>query len=99
MTINLKPEQERIIREEIENGHFHSADEVIDHALAALKEKGRKRVGGPNKNLAQFFDGVSFCRRGIEFGAAEGLPSTHEAVTKSLIDTNVLSEFNRRDPE
>lgn len=54
MTINLKPEQEQIIREEIENGRFHSADEVIDHALAALKEKERKRVGGPKKNLAQF---------------------------------------------
>ena len=54
MTINLKPEQEQIIREEIANGHFHSADEVIDHALAALKEKERKRVGGPKKNLAQF---------------------------------------------
>ena len=54
MTIKLKPEQEQIIREEIENGHFHSADEVIDHALAALKEKGRKRVGGPKQNLAQF---------------------------------------------
>ena len=54
MTIKLKPEQEQIIREEIENGHFHSADEVIDHALAALKEKERKRARGPKKNLSQF---------------------------------------------
>ena len=54
MTINLKPEQEQIIREEIENGHFRSADEVIDHALAALKEKERKRTRAPRKNLAQF---------------------------------------------
>ena len=54
MSIHLKPEQEQIIREEIENGHFRSADEVIDHALAALKEKERKRTGTPRKNLAQF---------------------------------------------
>ena len=54
MTINLKPEQEQIIREEIENGHFRSADEVIAHALAALKEKERKRAGTPRKNLARF---------------------------------------------
>ena len=54
MTINLKPEQEQIIREEIETGRFQSADEVIDHALAALKEKERKRLPGPKKNLAQF---------------------------------------------
>jgi putative addiction module CopG family antidote len=54
MTINLKPEQEKIIREEIESGHFRSADEVIDHALASLKEKERKHTGTPQKNLAQF---------------------------------------------
>ena len=54
MTINLKPEQEQVIREEIESGHLRSADEVIDHALAALKEKERKRTGAPRKNLAQF---------------------------------------------
>ena len=51
MTINLKPEQERIIRAEIESGHFRSADEVLDHALAALQNKERER---PRKNLAQF---------------------------------------------
>jgi Arc/MetJ-type ribon-helix-helix transcriptional regulator len=39
MTIQLKPEQERIIREEIQSGHFRSPDEVLDHALAALREK------------------------------------------------------------
>ncbi len=55
MTINLKPEQERIIRAEIESGHFGSPDEVLDHALAALQEKERKaKSGPPRKNLAQF---------------------------------------------
>ena len=39
MTIRLKPEQERIIQEEIHSGHFRSPDEVLDHALAALREK------------------------------------------------------------
>jgi Arc/MetJ-type ribon-helix-helix transcriptional regulator len=38
MTIPLKPEQERIIQEEIQEGRFHSPDEVLDHALAALRE-------------------------------------------------------------
>ena len=55
MTINLKPEQEQIIQAEIESGHFHSPDEVLDHALAALQEKEHKRKGAtPRKNLAQF---------------------------------------------
>ena len=39
MTIQLKPEQERIIQREIQSGHFRSPDEVLDHALAALREK------------------------------------------------------------
>ena len=39
MTIELKPEQERIIQEEIRSGHFHNAEEVLDYALAALREK------------------------------------------------------------
>ena len=54
MTINLKPEQERIIQEEIESGHYHSPDEVVDHALAALREKRHQRRAKPRKNLAQF---------------------------------------------
>ena len=55
MTIKLKPEQERIIQAEIASGHFRSAGEVLDHALAALKEKSDVRRGGrPRKNLAQF---------------------------------------------
>jgi Arc/MetJ-type ribon-helix-helix transcriptional regulator len=41
MTIELKPEQERIVREEIQSGHFRSPDEVLDYAFAALREKSK----------------------------------------------------------
>ena len=51
MTIELKPEQERIIQEEIQNGHFRSPDEVLDHALAALREKNPPPKK-PRRNLA-----------------------------------------------
>ena len=54
MTIELEPEQERIIQEEIQMGHFHSADEVLDHALAALREKMPRPSRKPRKNFAQF---------------------------------------------
>ena len=55
MTINLKPEQERIIQAEIASGHFHNPEEVLDHALAALQEKEQKATAAaPRKNLAQF---------------------------------------------
>jgi Arc/MetJ-type ribon-helix-helix transcriptional regulator len=54
-TIKLKPEQERIIQAEIASGHFRSADEVLDHALAALEEKKPNRQSGRRrKNLARF---------------------------------------------
>ena len=39
MTINLTPEQERIINDELRSGHFQSAEEVIAEALSALREK------------------------------------------------------------
>jgi Arc/MetJ-type ribon-helix-helix transcriptional regulator len=51
MTIQLKPEQERIIQEEIRSGHFRSPDEVLDHALAALLEKNSPPKK-PRRNLA-----------------------------------------------
>jgi Arc/MetJ-type ribon-helix-helix transcriptional regulator len=55
MTIDLKPEQERIIQAELDSGHFRSPDEVLDHALAALREKEHKRrTATPRRNLAQF---------------------------------------------
>jgi Arc/MetJ-type ribon-helix-helix transcriptional regulator len=55
MTITLKPEQERIIQQEIQSGHFRSPDEVLDHALAALQGKKRKgKAAAPRKNLAEF---------------------------------------------
>jgi putative addiction module CopG family antidote len=54
MTINLNPEQERIIQAEIQSGDFRSPDEVLDHALAALREKQQRRQANSRKNLAQF---------------------------------------------
>ena len=57
MSIKLKPEQERIIHDEIRRGRFRTAEEVLDYALATLKEEfsssksnGEKR----RKNLAMF---------------------------------------------
>jgi Arc/MetJ-type ribon-helix-helix transcriptional regulator len=57
LTIELKPEQERIIQEQIRSGHFRSAEEVLDYALAALREKNsfsKPEPKKPRKNFAQF---------------------------------------------
>ncbi len=37
MTINLTPEQEKIVKEELESGHFRTAEELISQALDALR--------------------------------------------------------------
>ena len=42
MTIKLKPDQERIIHEEIQSGHFSNPIEVLDYALVALRERENK---------------------------------------------------------
>jgi len=39
MNINLTPEQEKIIQEELKSGHFRSIEEVISEALQVLREK------------------------------------------------------------
>jgi len=39
MTINLTPEQERIVKDELKAGHFRSVEEVIGEALQVLREK------------------------------------------------------------
>ena len=53
MTIQLNPEQVRIIEQEIRSGHFRDAAEVLDHALSALLEKESKSQtpAKPRRNL------------------------------------------------
>jgi Arc/MetJ-type ribon-helix-helix transcriptional regulator len=36
MTINLTPEQEKMVKEELKSGHFRTAEELISQALHAL---------------------------------------------------------------
>jgi Arc/MetJ-type ribon-helix-helix transcriptional regulator len=36
MTINLTPEQEKIVKEELRSGHFRTAEELISQALLTL---------------------------------------------------------------
>jgi putative addiction module CopG family antidote len=41
MNIHLTPEQERIVNQELESGHFQSAEEVISEALKILQTQDR----------------------------------------------------------
>jgi len=46
MTINLTPEQEKIVKEELESGHFRTAEELISQALRALRATVPSSCGG-----------------------------------------------------
>jgi Arc/MetJ-type ribon-helix-helix transcriptional regulator len=39
VTVELKPETERLVQEEIKSGHFHSVDELIVQGVHAWHEK------------------------------------------------------------
>ena len=57
MNVNLTPEQERIVNDELRSGHFRSVEELIGTALAALREKeessGRAEGNGQQASAVQ----------------------------------------------
>jgi len=49
MTIQLTPEQERIIQDELKSGRFRTAEEVVAEALNVLRERQQASAGSiPN---------------------------------------------------
>lgn len=58
MTIELKPEQERILEEALRQGRFHSMEEALDCAIQSIAteesaEHGKRRPG--HKSLVEVF--------------------------------------------
>ncbi len=45
--MQLKPETEQLVQEEIRNGHFHSVDELIVQGVHAWREKHRVESSPP----------------------------------------------------
>jgi Arc/MetJ-type ribon-helix-helix transcriptional regulator len=54
VTIELKPEQERIIQEQLASGNFRSVDEVLATALARLPHDRRSNRSA-GARMIQFF--------------------------------------------
>ena len=58
--MELKPETEQLVQEEIRRGHIHSVDELIVYGVRALREKHHVKPTAaapprkPRKNLADF---------------------------------------------
>jgi hypothetical protein len=71
VTIELKPEQERIIQQQLASRHFKSVDEVLDGALASLPHD--RRFDPENRREA--------VRRIIEFGERRKLSLGGKQIT------------------
>ena len=54
--MQLNPEIERWVQDQVQRGHFHSVEEVIEQAVYALRAKSPEPtpVRKPRKNFAQF---------------------------------------------
>jgi Arc/MetJ-type ribon-helix-helix transcriptional regulator len=50
MNINLTPEQEQMVNDELKSGHFRSAEEVIAKALVVLREELRSSLADDNEH-------------------------------------------------
>lgn len=63
MTINLKPETERLVQEELRNGHFRSVDEMIVEGVHARRE-GKPPSRRARKTPAEAVAHIRELRRG-----------------------------------
>jgi Arc/MetJ-type ribon-helix-helix transcriptional regulator len=81
VTVELKPEAERLVQEEIQRGRFHSVDEVIAQALCALREKSTAEPAPPRrprKNFAQFLLDSPLPGSGLTLKRQEDYPRSVE---------------------
>ena len=78
MTIELRPDQERIIREQLATGRYRSVDEVLDTALSKLPDEAQSHPGARcdaarrtrpagKKSLAQLFAESPFKGLNLDF--------------------------------
>ena len=56
MTIDIRPETEQLVREEIRNGHFQSVDDLILSGVRAWRETHPASAAAvPSQPLSEFF--------------------------------------------
>ena len=65
MTVELTPETERLVKEEIELGHFRSVDEVINSAVETLRIRYRGATGTTRKTPAEAIAHIRQLREGV----------------------------------
>ena len=55
MSIDILPETEELVREEIRNGHFQSVDDLILSAVLARRERNANSAASSVRPLSEFF--------------------------------------------
>jgi Arc/MetJ-type ribon-helix-helix transcriptional regulator len=68
MTIHVKPETERLVREEISSGHFQTVDDLIVQGIQAWREM-RLREHSPQTSpeaRRRAIDRIRELRRGVQ---------------------------------
>jgi Arc/MetJ-type ribon-helix-helix transcriptional regulator len=79
MTINVKPETEQLVQEEIRNGHFRSVDEIIVEGVQAWREKHRSNSIGAEQRRKAVEDALAFAKdRAIPLGGISIKELIHE---------------------
>lgn len=79
MAIELKPETERLVQEEMRTGHFQSIDELIVEGVRALREMsfGQSPAHG-NGTAAEAVSRLRASRKGVTLGGLKIKDLAHE---------------------
>lgn len=79
MAIDVKPEIEQLVREEIQSGHFRSVDEIIIQGVQAWRDKHRLASGGAEQRRAAVDQALAFAReKAIPLGGVSIKELIHE---------------------
>jgi Arc/MetJ-type ribon-helix-helix transcriptional regulator len=78
MIIELKPETEQLVRDELQTGHFHSVDELIVQSVHAWRERFGARSEAASqksrKHLADVLSGPPFAGSDLNLERQEDYP-------------------------
>jgi Arc/MetJ-type ribon-helix-helix transcriptional regulator len=79
MTINVRPETEQLVKEEIRNGHFRSVDDIIVEGVLARWDKHRSNQIGSEQRRKAVEDALAFARdKAIPLGGISIKELIHE---------------------
>jgi Arc/MetJ-type ribon-helix-helix transcriptional regulator len=80
MSIELKPETERLVQEEIRSGNFQSIDELIVEGVRALREKTsvQRSFNDERRVAAEAVTRLRKLRKGVTLGGLKIKDLAHE---------------------